>query len=131
MIIIRMMIAAIVCLTIIAYLSYVMVTSSPCERIDRATLPVRLATDFTKQAVKPWTQPSTLDKIDGFSARTRLRAALLFRIQFYSDRVPPVICDWDAYKDRILNADSTLEQKDSYNRQHAEESNYANTARGR
>lgn len=121
MIIIRMMIAAIVCLALIVYFCYVLITSNPCERIDRATLPVRLSTDLTKVIVKPWSHPETLDSIDRFSARTRLKLALLFRIQFYSDRVPPVVCDWDAYKDQILGGDTYFERKDDENREDAEQ----------
>ena len=125
MIIIRMLIAAVICLAIIVYVCYVLITSSPCERIDRATLPVRYATDVTKAIAKPWSQPETLNAIDRFSARTRLKAALLFRIQFYSDRVPPVICDWDAYKDQILGNSSYFEDKDKENREKAEhQANY-------
>lgn len=123
MIIIRMLIAAVVCLTLIVYFFYVLITSSPCERIDRATLPIRLGTDVTKVIVKPWGDAETLNAIDRFSARSRLRAALFFRIQFYSDRVPPVVCDWDAYKDQILGDGSYFEEKDSENRKKAENTN--------
>lgn len=34
------------------------------------------------------------------------------RIQFYSETVPPVVCDWDTYKDRVLGTDSSLSEKD-------------------
>ncbi|WP_291593565.1 hypothetical protein [Comamonas sp.] len=89
-----------------------MITSDPCTRIDRATKPIELTTDFVVVLAKPWAEPQTLQSIRNWSARTRLRAAIVFRIQFYSDSVPPVVCDWDLAKDRILGTDSSLSEKD-------------------
>ncbi|EOZ8645348.1 hypothetical protein ACQWTT_001099 [Acinetobacter baumannii] len=112
MIFIRMLISAVVVLLFVIYFTYVLVTSDPCTRIDRATKPIELTTELVTAFAKPWAEPETLQSIRNWSARTRLRAAIVFRIQFYSDSVPPVICDWDAVKDRMLGADSSLSEKD-------------------
>lgn len=112
MIILRTIITAIVLLFIIIYACFVLITSNPCTRIDRATIPVRYASEFAKTMAKPWSQPETLQSIDQWSAKQRLRMAILFRIQFYSDAVPPVRCDWDIYKESILGSDNGLIQKE-------------------
>lgn len=112
MIFIRMLISAVVVLLFVIYFTYVMLTTDSCERISRATKPIQLTTDFVNVLAKPWAEPATLQSIDNWSARTRLRAAILFRIQFYSETVPPVVCDWDTYKDRVLGTDSSLSEKD-------------------
>ena len=112
MIFIRMMISAVLVLLLVIYFTYVLITSSPCERISRATKTIDLTNDFVVILAKPWAELETLQSIKNWSAKTRLRAAILFRIQFYSDSVPPVVCDWDVYKDQILGTDSSLSEKD-------------------
>lgn len=112
MIILRTIITAIVLLFIIIYTVFVLITSNPCTRIDRATIPVRYASEFAKTMAKPWSEPQTLNSIDQWSAKQRLRMAILFRIQFYSDAVPPIRCDWDIYKNQILGPDDSLIQKE-------------------
>lgn len=112
MIVIRMLFSAVVVLLLVIYFTYVMVTFDPCTRIDRATKPIELTTDFVQVLAKPWAEPQTLQSIDNWSAKNRLRAAIFFRIQFYSDTVPAVVCDWDAVKDQILGTDSSLSEKD-------------------
>lgn len=112
MIILRTIITAIVLLFIIIYACFVLITSNPCTRIDRATIPVRYASEFAKTMAKPWSQPETLSGIDQWSAKQRLRIAIIFRIQFYSDSVPPVRCDWDQYKEAVLGSDNSLLQKE-------------------
>ena len=112
MIFIRMLVSAVIVLMFVIYFTYVMLTTNSCERISRATKPIQLTTDFVNILAKPWAEPETLQSIDDWSARTRLRAAILFRIQFYSESVPPIVCDWDAYKDRVLGNQSSLSEKD-------------------
>lgn len=112
MIILRTIITAIVLLFIIIYACFVLITSNPCTRIDRATIPVRYASEFAKTMAKPWSQPETLNGIDQWSAKQRLRLAILFRIQFYSDHVPPIRCDWDIYKEKVLGSDNGLLEKE-------------------
>ncbi len=122
MIILRTIIMGIFLLVFIMYISFVLVTSDPCKRIDRATIPVRLGSEFLKTMVEPWTSPQFLQTIDQSSARTRIRLAILFRIQFYSDVNPPVVCDWDMYKEQVLGPDNSLIQKERNQNQQNNES---------
>lgn len=112
MIIIRMLFSAVVVLLFVIYFTYVMVTFDPCTRLDRATKPIEFTTDFVQVLAKPWAEPQTLQSISNWSARNRLRAAIFLRIQFYSDSIPPVVCDWDSVKDQILGSNSSLAEKD-------------------
>lgn len=121
MILIRMIIASVLLLSILVYMVFLLVSTDPCTRINRATIPVVYATDIAKAAAKPWSSPQTMQAMDVWGAKTRLRFALLFRIQFYSDSVPPVLCDWDQYKDQILGGDSTLKDKDTENQKNVEQ----------
>jgi hypothetical protein len=115
MIILRTIISVIVLLFIIVYVSFVLLTTNPCQRIDRATMPVRYAAEFAKTAAKPWSTPESLTSIDQWSVRTRFSLAILFRIQFYSDVVPPIRCDWDQHKALILGPDSSLIKREEAN----------------
>lgn len=123
MIFLKMIIQSVVLIFILIYLTYVLITSSPCERISRATKPIEIISDGVVIFAKPWVEPETIYRIRNWSARSRLNAAILFRIQFYSNAVPPVVCDWDAQKDQILGTGN-------YSKSHEEEAQQ-NIAEGR
>ena len=112
MILIKMLFSAVMVLLCVIYFTYVMVTFDPCTRLDRATKPIELTTDFVQVIAKPWSEPQKLETISNWSERNRLRAAIFLRIQFYSETVPPVVCDWDAVKDQVLGSNSSLAEKD-------------------
>lgn len=112
MIILRTIITGIFLLLFIMYSTYVLVASDPCVRTDRVTIPIRIASEFAQTMAKPWSQPETLRSIETWSAKQRLRMAIIFRIQFYSDAVPPIRCDWDAYKEQVLGPENSLLQKE-------------------
>ena len=103
MIIFRMIISGIIALGLVVYFFYVFVVSSPCERLSRATKPIDLGASVVSTLAKPWTSDEALNYIEAWSAKTRLKSAVLLRIQFYSDSEQPVVCDWDQYVDVIEN----------------------------
>ncbi|NNH79208.1 hypothetical protein HLH17_16445 [Acinetobacter sp. ANC 5380] len=107
MIIFRMIISGIIALSLVIYFFYVFVVSSPCERLSRATKPIDLGTSLVVTLSEPWSSPNTLSSIEAWSAKTRLKAAVLLRIQFYSKSEQPVICDWDKYVE-VVSPTSSL-----------------------
>lgn len=106
MIIFRMIISALIALAITIYFFYVFVVSNPCERLSRATKPIDLGANLVAEVVQPWTTPNAVASIENWSARTRLRSAMLLRVQFYSKSEQPIICDWDIYADQMYSTPS-------------------------
>lgn len=93
------------------YLGYMLITSDPCTRIERATKPVYLAGIVVQRVAEPWSSPSTMKWLEQNTFKSQLWSALFIRKFAYYKAEPPIICSWDAYADLVGGVPMTKDGK--------------------
>lgn len=78
---------------LIAYFAYILVTPVACLRVERSTLPVRLAGELAESTARPWASEATLLRIRLYSLRGQLRMANFIQHQFYFQT--GLLCPWN------------------------------------
>lgn len=77
---------------LVAYSGYILLADEPCERVERATIPIHYIGDWSSRAAKPWNEHASI-KLKFWGLKTRLAAVKTIKHQFYYDR--GLSCPWD------------------------------------